>query len=212
MAGPLLGRTGAEPPDERVRGDQRRGWHRQTRLMTEWAEVARTRGFVMLAGRAMEGGGSFRPLAQALMQAVRDRNLMDATQLRPFRAALSRVLPGSLRRTMWTQASIPHWCWARGAAATASPGRDRNGAGSGRPALGRSGHRCGAGLSRHRTDSRAAGSGRCRVEQVPSCHRRLSSNRVAWWWSRTIEPITSRLRVSASSRKNRIDHVTAINC
>ena len=28
------------------------------------------------------------------MQAVRDRNLMDLAQLRPFRAALSRVLPG----------------------------------------------------------------------------------------------------------------------
>jgi predicted ATPase len=66
----------------------------KTRLVTECAELARSRGFVVLIGRAIEGGGSFRPLAQALMYAVRDRNLMDSAQLRPFRVALSRVLPG----------------------------------------------------------------------------------------------------------------------
>jgi DNA-binding CsgD family transcriptional regulator len=66
----------------------------KTRLVTEWAELARNRGFVVLVGRAIEGGGSFRPLAQALMYAVRDRALLDSAQLRPFRAALSRVLPG----------------------------------------------------------------------------------------------------------------------
>jgi DNA-binding CsgD family transcriptional regulator/tetratricopeptide (TPR) repeat protein len=66
----------------------------KTRLVLECSELARSRGFVVLVGRAIEGGGSFRPLAQALMHAVRDRNLMDSTQLRPFRVALSRVLPG----------------------------------------------------------------------------------------------------------------------
>ena len=45
-------------------------------------------------GRAIEGGGSLRPVAQALMEAVRDRALLESAALRPFRAALGRVLPG----------------------------------------------------------------------------------------------------------------------
>jgi predicted ATPase len=66
----------------------------KTRLVTEWAAEARRRGFVVLMGRAIESGGSLRPVAQALMEAVRDRTLLEAADLRPFRAALSRVLPG----------------------------------------------------------------------------------------------------------------------
>ncbi len=66
----------------------------KSRLVTEWTAFARRRGFVVLAGRAIEGGGSLRPLAQALMEAVRDRALPESDELRPFRAALSRVLPG----------------------------------------------------------------------------------------------------------------------
>ena len=66
----------------------------KTRLVTEWAAEARRRGFVVLMGRAIDSGGSLRPVAQALMEAVRDRELLDAPALRPFRAALSRVLPG----------------------------------------------------------------------------------------------------------------------
>jgi len=48
----------------------------------------------VLVGRAIEGAGSLRPLAQALMEAIRDRALPESEELRPFRAALSRVLPG----------------------------------------------------------------------------------------------------------------------
>jgi DNA-binding CsgD family transcriptional regulator len=66
----------------------------KTRLMTEWAAEARRRGFVVLMGRAIDSGGSLRPVAQALMEAVRDRTLLEAAALRPFRAALGRVLPG----------------------------------------------------------------------------------------------------------------------
>ena len=66
----------------------------KTRLVTEWAAEARRRGFVVLMGRAIDSGGSLRPVAQALMEAVRDRALLDAPALRPFRAALGRVLPG----------------------------------------------------------------------------------------------------------------------
>ncbi len=66
----------------------------KSRLVTEWTAFARRRGFVVLVGRAIEGGGSLRPLAQALMEAVRDRALPESDELRPFRAALSRVLPG----------------------------------------------------------------------------------------------------------------------
>jgi predicted ATPase len=66
----------------------------KTRLVTEWAALARRRGFVELVGRAIDGGGPLRPVAQALMEAVRDHTLLESAQLRPFRAALSRVLPG----------------------------------------------------------------------------------------------------------------------
>lgn len=66
----------------------------KTRLVTEWAALARRRGFVVLVGRAIEGGGSLRPIAQALMEAVRDGRLLDSVPLRPFRPALNRVLPG----------------------------------------------------------------------------------------------------------------------
>jgi len=66
----------------------------KTRLVTEWAALARRRGFVELTGRAIDGGGPLRPVAQALMEAVRDHTLLESAQLRPFRAALSRVLPG----------------------------------------------------------------------------------------------------------------------
>ena len=66
----------------------------KTRLVTEWAPEARRRGFVVLMGRAIDSGGSLRPVAQALMEAVRDRALLEAPALRPFRAALGRVLPG----------------------------------------------------------------------------------------------------------------------
>ena len=66
----------------------------KTRLVTEWAAEARRRGFVVLMGRAIDSGGSLRPVAQALMEAVRDGALLEAPALRPFRAALGRVLPG----------------------------------------------------------------------------------------------------------------------
>ena len=66
----------------------------KSHLVTEWTALARRRGFVVLVGRAIEGGGSLRPLAQALMEAIRDRALPESEELRPFRAALSRVLPG----------------------------------------------------------------------------------------------------------------------
>ena len=50
----------------------------KTRLVTEWAAVARRRGFVVLMGRAIDSGGSLRPVAQALMEAVRDRALLES--------------------------------------------------------------------------------------------------------------------------------------
>jgi DNA-binding CsgD family transcriptional regulator len=66
----------------------------KSRLVTEWATLGRHRGFVVLTGRAIEGGGSLRPVAHALMEAVRDSEVLESASLRPFRAALSRVLPG----------------------------------------------------------------------------------------------------------------------
>ena len=34
----------------------------KTRLVTEWTALARRRGFVVLMGRAIDSGGSLRPL------------------------------------------------------------------------------------------------------------------------------------------------------
>jgi predicted ATPase len=36
----------------------------KTRLVTEWAAEARRRGFVVLMGRAIDSGGSLRPVAR----------------------------------------------------------------------------------------------------------------------------------------------------
>ena len=58
------------------------------------ADRARSDGIVVLRGSAVEGGGSYRPVSQALLGYVRDAELPEAPELRPFQAALAQIVPG----------------------------------------------------------------------------------------------------------------------
>lgn len=66
----------------------------KTRLLTEVAERARGAGMVVLDGAAVQGGGTYRPLAEALLSQLRATGLPESAELRPYSAALSRLLPG----------------------------------------------------------------------------------------------------------------------
>jgi DNA-binding CsgD family transcriptional regulator len=63
-------------------------------LVADLTAYAEPMGAVVLAGRAAEGGGAYRPIAEALMPAVRAGLVRETEDLRPFRSALGRVLPG----------------------------------------------------------------------------------------------------------------------
>jgi hypothetical protein len=81
----------------------------KTRLVTEWAAEARRRGFVVLMGRAIDSGGSLRPVAQALMEecgTVRCWKLLHCVRsARPSVASCqassprNQSLPPSIRRS-----------------------------------------------------------------------------------------------------------------
>ncbi len=73
----------------------------KTTLLAELAAMGREAGLTVLTGRAAEGGGSFRPLAAALLPAVRAGLLPDTGELRPYRAALGRLIPD------WASSSPP---------------------------------------------------------------------------------------------------------
>ena len=66
----------------------------KSRLLQVVAERARSDGMVVLTGSAVEGGGAYRPVSQALLGYLREAELPDAPELRPFRAALARIVPG----------------------------------------------------------------------------------------------------------------------
>ena len=66
----------------------------KSRLLQVVAERARSDGIVVLTGSAVEGGGAYRPVSQALLGYLRDAEVPDAPELRPFRAALARIVPG----------------------------------------------------------------------------------------------------------------------
>jgi DNA-binding CsgD family transcriptional regulator/tetratricopeptide (TPR) repeat protein len=66
----------------------------KSRLIREVTAVASTKGFAVLAGRAVSGRASaFRALAEALLSGLRDRRLPLAPELDPFRAVLGRLVP-----------------------------------------------------------------------------------------------------------------------
>ena len=62
-------------------------------LLEDLAATATSAGATMLRGRAVEGAGTFRPFAEALMPRVRGQTLPASPALRPYRAALGRLIP-----------------------------------------------------------------------------------------------------------------------
>jgi len=68
----------------------------KSRLLEEASGYALTLGMAVLAGRAVEGGGPYRPVAEALSARLRDAAVPVPDELRPFRPALARLLPGWL--------------------------------------------------------------------------------------------------------------------
>ena len=68
----------------------------KSRLLEEASGYARILGMAVLAGRAVEGGGPYRPVAEAFSARLRDTAVPASDELRPFRPALARLLPGWL--------------------------------------------------------------------------------------------------------------------
>ena len=65
----------------------------KTRLLDEVAGRARERGLPVLSGRAVQGGGTFRAVTGAVIGLLDDPSHARAPALRPYRAALARLLP-----------------------------------------------------------------------------------------------------------------------
>jgi DNA-binding CsgD family transcriptional regulator len=74
-----------------VRGEPGVG---KSRLLMELVQRARTSGTPALVGRAVEGGGAFRSLADALLSHQRTCGLPPASTVAPFAGALGRLVPG----------------------------------------------------------------------------------------------------------------------
>ena len=68
----------------------------KSRLLGEVADAARAAGLPVLRGRAVPGGGAYRPLAEALAPPLRAGPLPETPRLRPFRTALARLVPGAV--------------------------------------------------------------------------------------------------------------------
>jgi len=66
----------------------------KSRLLAEAVRDAREAGLLVLSGRAVEGGGAYRPLAEALAGPLRTDPSLGGDALLPYRAALGRMLPG----------------------------------------------------------------------------------------------------------------------
>ena len=67
----------------------------KSRLVREVASDARARDVAVVTGRAVPGGAStpYRPLTQALLQALRDRSVPDDRDLAPWLPALGTIVP-----------------------------------------------------------------------------------------------------------------------
>ncbi len=67
----------------------------KSRLVREVASDARARDVAVVTGRAVPGGAStpYRPLTEALLQALRDRGLPDDRDLAPWLPALGAIVP-----------------------------------------------------------------------------------------------------------------------
>ncbi|MBJ7358188.1 LuxR family transcriptional regulator [Nocardioides sp.] len=67
----------------------------KSRLVAAATDGAEQQGLRVLRGRATEHSGAYRPVAEAFLRAgVAVRDLADLPALRPYRAALARLLPG----------------------------------------------------------------------------------------------------------------------
>jgi hypothetical protein len=66
----------------------------KTRLLDELARRAHEANLLVLTGRAVPGGGTYRPFADAMLAAADRPEFPDLPILRPYRAALGRLLPG----------------------------------------------------------------------------------------------------------------------
>jgi DNA-binding CsgD family transcriptional regulator len=69
----------------------------KSRLLAELARRAPEASMTVLRGRAMEGASTFRPMTEALARLLRGASvphLLDSSRLRPYRAALQRLVPG----------------------------------------------------------------------------------------------------------------------
>jgi DNA-binding CsgD family transcriptional regulator len=65
----------------------------KTRLLDEVAARAAERGLPVLSGRAVQGGGTYRAVAGAVIGLLDDPGPAASPALRPYRAALGRLLP-----------------------------------------------------------------------------------------------------------------------
>jgi DNA-binding CsgD family transcriptional regulator len=73
----------------------------KSRLLAEARARAGARGAAVLSGRAAPGGGPLRAVSEALLGGWRGRPFPDEPSLRPFRAALARLVPG------WAEPGAP---------------------------------------------------------------------------------------------------------
>jgi DNA-binding CsgD family transcriptional regulator len=65
----------------------------KSRLLAELAGAAEAQGTTVLSGAAVEGAPAYRPVAQALAPVVRESPVAGRPELRPYQAALGRLLP-----------------------------------------------------------------------------------------------------------------------
>jgi DNA-binding CsgD family transcriptional regulator len=66
----------------------------KSRLLAELGHEGVKEAMVVLRGTATEGSPAYRPIAQALLHELRTQPYDEAPELRPYRAALGRLLPG----------------------------------------------------------------------------------------------------------------------
>src|SRR5688572_33431231 len=65
----------------------------KSRLVAEVRAAATGTGLRVLTGQAIDGGGTYRPVAEALARPLRQQTLLDAAPLAPYRTALRRPGP-----------------------------------------------------------------------------------------------------------------------
>jgi hypothetical protein len=90
---PACPREGAWRARRRVTGHREAGISKSG-MLDEAARLAAGNGLKALTGREVEGGGTYRPIAEALVQYLRDIDVIQASELRSCSSALHRTVPG----------------------------------------------------------------------------------------------------------------------